>query len=122
MRWANLLRMRLRSVLQRRQVDDKLDEELRYHLEREVDENIAAGMGPEEARFAALRAIGGLTQRSEECRDRRGLNVIDNIVNDVRFAVRQLRKDLGFTTTAVLMLALGVCSSTRSSHLWMPRW
>jgi macrolide transport system ATP-binding/permease protein len=111
MRFVNVVGMRLRSVLRRRQVEDELDEELRYHLEREVDENIAAGMSPEEARFAALRTIGGLTQRREECRDRRGLNVIDNILNDVRFAVRQLRKDLGFTTTAVLMLALGVCSA-----------
>lgn len=104
--------MRLRSALRRRQVDDELDEELRYHLEREIDENIAAGMSPEEARFAALRVIGGLTQRREECRDMRGLTVIDNIGNDVRFAVRQLRRDRGFTTTAVLMLALGVCSAT----------
>jgi len=111
MRFADLLRMRFRSLLRRRQVEDELDEELRYHLEREIEKNTAAGMRPEEARFAALQEIGGVSQRKEECRDARGFNVIDNIVKDARFAVRQMRKDLGFTTTAVLMLAMGMCSA-----------
>jgi len=111
MRFLDVVRKRLRSAFRRGRVEDELEEELRYHLEREIDENVAAGMSIEEARFAALRVIGGLTQRKEECRDMRGLNLIDNTVNDVRFAVRQLRRDAGFTTTAVLMLALGVCSA-----------
>jgi predicted permease len=112
MRFASIIRLRLRSLFLRRQVETDLDEEFRYHLEREIDENIAAGMSREEARRSALRAIGGLEQRKEDCRDMRGLNPLDHIVNDVRFAVRQLLKNPEFAGTAIVMLALGMCSST----------
>src|SRR5450432_3958276 len=111
MRLADILRLRLRSVLHRSAVEKELAEELRYHLEREIDENIALGMPPTEARLAALRSINGLEQRTEECRDMRGVNMIDNLIGDVRFALRQLRKDLEFSATAILMLALGMCAS-----------
>ena len=111
MRLGQILRKRLRSLFHRRQVEDELDEELRYHLEREVEQAVDAGARYEEARLAALRSIGGLQQFKEECRDMRGLNPLDTFVNDVRFAVRQLRKNLEFASTAVLMLALGLCSS-----------
>jgi predicted permease len=111
MRLGQILRLRLRSLFRRRRVEDELDEELRYHLEREIDVAVAAGLSPEEARFAALREIGGLEQSREECRDMRGLNPFDYLINDIRFAIRQLRKNLEFTATAVLMLALGLGSS-----------
>ncbi|MBV9267811.1 MAG: ABC transporter permease, partial [Acidobacteriaceae bacterium] len=111
MRLASIVRLRLQSLFQRRQVDADLDEEFRYHLEREIEENLAAGMGREEARCAAFRTMGGLEQRKEDCRDMRGLNAFDHFVNDIRFAGRQLLKNPQFAATSTLMLALGMCSS-----------
>src|SRR3984885_12468526 len=111
MRLANIFRLRLRSLFARAVVEQELDEELRYHLERQVEENLAAGMSREDAQRAAPQSIHGFEQRKEECRDMRGLNLIDNLVQDVRFAIRQLRKNPGFTSTAILMLALGMSAS-----------
>ena len=111
MRFIDILRLRVRSIFRRSAVEQELQEELRYHLEREIDENVATGMSRAEARLAALRSINGFEQRKEECRDMRGVNVIDNLIGDVRFALRQLRKDMEFTATAILMLALGMCAS-----------
>jgi predicted permease len=107
MRFASMLRLRLRSLLARRTVEQELDEELRYHVERQIEEDMAAGM----SRAAALQSIFGLEQRKEECRDMRGLNLIDNFRHDVRFAIRQLRRNLGFTAAAIFILALGLCAS-----------
>lgn len=111
MRLARIIRLRLRSLFSRSAVEQELDEELRFHLECEVEEHIAAGMSPEQARRRALAAIAGYEQRKEECRDMRGLNLLDNLAQDVRFAIRQLRKNLGFTSVAIFMLALGMCAS-----------
>ena len=111
MRWASIIGLRLRSLLQRNSVEYDLDEELQYHLERQIDENVAAGMNRNEARHAALRTISGLTQRKEECRDMRGFNFIDSFTRDFQYAMRQLRKNPGFTATAILVLALGMCAS-----------
>ena len=111
MRFTTILRRRLRSILSRDLVEQELDEELRYHVERQMEENVAAGMSPEAARREALLTIEGLDQNKEECRDMRQLNLLDNLAKDLRFEIRQLRKNLGFTCTAIAMLALGLCAS-----------
>jgi predicted permease len=95
----------------RRNVEQELDEELRYHLERQIEIEIADGKTPEEARYAALRSVTDIEQRKEECRDVRGLNLIDNAAQDFRYAIRQLRKDPGFSCTAIFVLALGISAA-----------
>jgi putative ABC transport system permease protein len=94
--WFYTVPLRLRSLFRRRQVEQELDEEIRYHLERQIEERIAQGMTPEEARHAALRAMGGIERRKEECRDMRRVNYIDDLLRDLRYAGRNLRRNPGF--------------------------
>ena len=108
MLWTKKLRLRFRSLFRSRIVEGELTEELQYHLERLIDDRIAAGASPEDARYAALREMGAMEQRKEECRDARGLRLIEAIRGDLRYSVRQLRKYPVFTAAAVLTIAVGI--------------
>ena len=89
-----------------------MSEEMRAHLEMLTDANIAAGMPPEEARNAARREFGGVDQVKECYRDERGLRWIEDILRDLRFAARALRKNPGFTLAVVVTLAIGIGATT----------
>ena len=106
--WFYTLPLRLRSFFRREQVGEELKDELRDHLEQQIKENLAAGMSPEEARYAALRALGGVTQIEQQCRDARGGGVLEDLVQDLRYGFRQLFRSRGFSILAILCLTLGI--------------
>ena len=108
MRWQQKLRLRLRSLFRKSQVERELNDEIQFHLQSQIDEYVERGMDTEEARTAALRSLGGSERVKEHCRDMRRVNFIEDFLQDLRFGFRMLRRTPGFSLLVILCLTLGI--------------
>jgi predicted permease len=111
-RWRYIVPLRLRSIFRGKSVEGELDDELQYHLERQIELNIERGLTPDDARTAALRSLDGVAQRKEECRDVRRVAVVENLGRDLRLSLRSLAKQPMFVLAATLSIAVGVGANT----------
>src|SRR5262245_59841813 len=103
---------RLRALLTRSRLEREMDEELRFHVERATEENLRRGLSPDEARRAALVELGGLERTREDCREAWGVRALETLVQDVRYGLRGLRRNPGYSIAVLVTLALGIGANT----------
>jgi putative ABC transport system permease protein len=107
-RWISGLRVVLRSAIFRKRVEADLDEEIKYHLEQEINEGLKAGLSAKEARYAALQSMGAITKSRDECRDMRGTRWAENLFLDFRYSLHSIRRSKGLAIGVVVSMALGL--------------
>jgi len=109
--WAHRFWLRLQTLFRRDRITQRLDDEIQFHLDQQIAENISAGMSPDEARYAAQRTFGNPAFLKEKARDTWGWRWLEQFTQDVRFGARLLLHSPLFTAVVVLSLALGIGSN-----------
>jgi len=112
MQWLDKVRLTLRSLFRRERMERELDAELQFYLDVETTKHQAAGLGPADSTRAARRSFGNMTRVKEECRDTRGVNVLDDLRHDIRYVTRGLLRSPGSAAAATLIVALGIGVNT----------
>ena len=112
MRWLERFRIAMQMLFRRQAETARLNDELQFHLEQQLKENIAQGLSPEEARTAALRTFGNPALIRDQSRSSWSWNWLEKFVRNLRYGVRTLTRSPGFALTAILVMALGIGATT----------